>query len=171
MDIFSHGLYGGVLTGRKSRKSFWTAFIFGISPDLFSFGIFTLSILLGFVSGPDWGSHAPDPSLIPNYVGILYDITHSLIVFSVAFLAVWLIRGKPMMEMLAWGFHVALDIFTHSFAFFPTPFLWPISNYKFDGHSWGTSEIFIPNVIALCSLYAWWWYKKSSFPNEKRNPK
>ena len=50
MDIFSHGLYGGVLTGRKSRKSFWTAFIFGISPDLFSFGIFTLSILLGFVS-------------------------------------------------------------------------------------------------------------------------
>src|SRR3989338_10826915 len=98
MDIFSHGLYGGVLTGRKSRKSFWTAFIFGISLDLFSFGIFTLSILLGFVSGPDWGSHAPDPSLIPNYVGILYDITHSLIVFCVSFLAFLLFLANSMME-------------------------------------------------------------------------
>lgn len=159
MDILSHGLYGGVLVGRKSRRSFWTAFFFGIAPDLFSFGIFTASVWLGFASGPDWG-HRPDPSLIPAYVHSLYDVTHSLVIFAIAFFAVWALRKKPMYEMLGWCFHILLDIFTHSEAFFPTPFLWPLSDFHVDGHSWGTPEIFIPNVLVLIALYGWWYAQK-----------
>lgn len=162
MDILSHGLYGGVLAGRKSRRSYWLAFFFGIAPDLFSFGIFTASVWLGLTSGPEWGSHHPDISLIPPYVQSFYNVTHSLVVFAVAFFLVWAIRRKPMMEMLGWFFHVVLDIFTHSFAFFPTPFLWPLSSYRFDGRSWGDPLIFIPNVLILAALYGYWWYKKKN---------
>ncbi len=38
MDIISHGLWGGITVGRKSGRSFWTAFCFGVAPDLFAFG-------------------------------------------------------------------------------------------------------------------------------------
>lgn len=156
----SHGLYGGVLVGRRSRKSFWTAFFFGVAPDLFSFGIFTASIWLGMASGPDWGGGPPDPALIPEYVSSFYNVTHSFFVFAAAFLLVWAFRKKPMWEMFGWFFHILLDIFTHSERFFPTPFLWPISNFHVNGHSWGTPEIFIPNLIALAALYGYWWTQK-----------
>ena len=39
MDIVSHGLWGAIAFGRKSRSSFWLAFLIGLAPDLFSFGI------------------------------------------------------------------------------------------------------------------------------------
>lgn len=165
MDIFSHGLYGSALFGRKSKKRFWTAFLFGIAPDLFSFGIFTATVWLGLVSGPDWGAGPPDPSSIPSYVDSLYNITHSLIIFAFVFLFVWAIRKKPMWEMCAWGFHIILDIFTHGLAFFPTPFLWPLLDYKFAGISWGTPIIFIPNVLILLALYGYWGYQR-----RKRSP-
>ncbi|MFZ1626633.1 MAG: hypothetical protein WAT81_02400 [Candidatus Moraniibacteriota bacterium] len=46
MDIFSHGLYGGIAFGRRSRPRYWLAFFFGIAPDLFSFGLFFVLTLL-----------------------------------------------------------------------------------------------------------------------------
>lgn len=160
MDILSHGLWGGATVGRKSKKSFLTAFIFGVAPDLFSFGIFTTTVWLGYVSGPDWSSGTPDSKSIPQYVHSLYDLTHSLIIFGVAFFLVWAYRRKPMYEMMAWGFHIVLDIFTHSDKFFPTPFLWPLSDFYVNGRSWGTPEIFIPNVVLLTVVYCYWWYQK-----------
>ena len=161
MDIISHGLYGGATVGRKSKKSFWLAFFFGIAPDLFSFGIFTAAMVLGLVSGPDWHSGGPpDPSLVPQYVHSLYNVTHSFITFGLAFGLVWIYRKKPLMEMCGWGLHILVDIFTHSEKFFPTPFLWPISDFHVNGHSWGTPEIFIPNVILLAVIYGYWWYQK-----------
>jgi hypothetical protein len=39
MDILSHGLYGGVAFGRESRKKYLIAFLFGVGPDLLSFGV------------------------------------------------------------------------------------------------------------------------------------
>ncbi len=160
MDIISHGLYGGVLVGRKSKKSYWTAFFFGIAPDLFSFGIFSAVVWLGYASGPDWGVGPVDPALIPQYVHSAYNVTHSLVVFLFAFALVWLLRGKPMWEMLGWLFHILLDIFTHSLSFFPTPFLWPLFDYRFPGTSWSHPAIFIPNVLILLSLYGYWGYKR-----------
>ncbi len=163
MDIFSHGLYGGIALGRKSKRSYWTAFAFGILPDLLSFGIlFALTIGIALWTG-DW-SHAarrgpPDPSTIPQYVYSLYNLTHSFVTFVVVFGFVWIIRKKPLLEMCAWPLHISVDIFTHSDEFFPTPFLWPISNVHFDGYSWGHLIIFIPNVVLILTLYGVWWYK------------
>ena len=159
MDILSHGLWGSAVVGRKGKKSFWLAFFFGVAPDLFSFGIFTASVWLGFESGPEWQHGPPDPSQIPSYVYSLYNVTHSLFVFLLIFGIVFAFRKKPMWEMSAWGFHVLLDIFTHSERFFPTPFLWPISDFHVNGQSWGTWWIFLPNVALLALVYAYWGWK------------
>lgn len=33
MDIVSHGLWGAIAFGRRTRSSFWLSFVFGIAPD------------------------------------------------------------------------------------------------------------------------------------------
>ena len=161
MDILSHGLYGGVTFGRRSRINFWLAFFFGIAPDLLSFGLFTAGTWVGLVDHPDWtsGQH-PDASQIPLFVHSLYNLTHSLVVFAAIFGLVWLIRKKPLLVMLGWPLHILVDIPTHSSQFFPTPFLWPVSDFRVDGHPWSSPEIFIPNVILLISLYLWFYIIK-----------
>ena len=160
MDVLSHGLWGGMAFGRKSRKIYWLAFAFGLMPDFFSFGIFSASTVLGLVSGPDWSAGPPDMSLIPSYVGSLYNITHSLVVFAVIFLLIWLWKKKPFLPLAAWGLHILVDIPTHSAKFFPTPFLWPLSDYKFNGTNWGQPYIFLPNLALLIVLYLWWFWSK-----------
>lgn len=161
MDIVSHGLWGGLAFGKKNKKSFWTAFAFGISPDLFSFGLFSVLNILGFVSGPDWSGGPPDASTIPQYVHILYNFTHSFVLFALLFFVVWGFRKKPLYEMLAWPLHILMDIPTHTTAFFPTPFLWPFVDYRVDGISWSHPLIFFPNWIFLIVLYLYFFvYKK-----------
>jgi hypothetical protein len=165
MDIISHGLYGGVVFGRKNRRSFWWSFFFGIAPDFFSFGLYMILAFLGWSNHPSFlsGRH-PDPAEVPQYVHVLYNVTHSLVIFALVFGVVWLVRRKPLYEMLAWPLHILVDIPTHADRFFPTPFLWPVSDFRISGHPWATPEIFIPNVILLVALYGWfyWWqpYRK-----------
>lgn len=161
MDIVSHGLWGGIALGRASRRSFWTAFLIGTAPDLFSFGLVFANGLrahgLDFFNGL---GHPPDPALIPAYVHQLYNATHSLVVFAAVFGLVWLLRGKPFMALGAWGLHIAVDIFTHSEAFFPTPFLWPVSDVHVSGIPWSEPRIFFSNVGLLAALYAWFFFRR-----------
>ena len=163
MDIFSHGLYGGVTVGRGSKQSYWTAFFFGVFPDVFAFGIPISHLLFSLLSGGNAEIfHSPEDShaSIPSYVFSLYNISHSLIIFILIFGLVWFFRKKPFWEMSAWGLHIVVDIFTHSEKFFPTPFLWPVSDFYVNGHSWGSPEVFIPNVLCLAILYGAWWHQR-----------
>jgi len=162
MDIISHGLWGGITVGRRSGRSFWTAFCFGVAPDLLAFGPMFANRM--FIHGLDFLNNLgkpPDASSIPAYVHSVYNVTHRLVVFAVAFAVVWLIRRKPLLEMGAWALHICMDIFTHSTAFFPTPFLWPVSDVHFDGMPWSMPIIFIPNVVLLAVLYTWFLYKRA----------
>ena len=165
MDFISHGLWGGIALGRSSRKSFWLAFLFGIAPDLLSFGFAFLGAFVGhgleFWRGI---GHPPDPAKIPACVYQLYNVTHSLVVFGLAFAAVWVVRGRPLWEMGAWGLHVVVDIFTHTTAFFPTPFLWPLLNVRFSGWAWSDPVIFVPNVVLLAVLYTLFLWKHRGWP-------
>jgi len=158
MDIISHGLWGGIAFGRKNKFRWRLAFLFGIAPDLLSFGIFFVERV--FTHGFDFQSGPPDPSTISSYVYQLYNVTHSLVVFTFFFAFFSLFLGRTFWEMAAWGLHIILDIFTHSNEFFPTPFLWPLSDYKFDGMPWSHPYIFFTNVAALVILYLVWWWKK-----------
>lgn len=161
MDIVSHGLWGGAAFGKRNNgKSFWLAFLFGVAPDLFSFGIFTAGVWLRITSGPDWSNGMPDQNLIPAFVHTLYNFTHSLVVFSFLFAAVWIVLKKPLWELAAWGLHILVDIPTHSSRFFPTPFLWPFSDFEFNGWHWGSPWVWYPNIVLLILVYAWFYARK-----------
>lgn len=160
MDIFSHGLYGGVAFGRKSRVSYAKSFFFGIMPDLFSFGILFGLSALSLVSGPHFRTGAPAVHEVPAYISSLYSITHSLVIASVVIGIVWMVRKKFLIELFAWPLHILVDIPTHSSAFFPTPFLWPLSDFTMNGVSWGQPMIFYPNIAILIVLYLWWYVRR-----------
>lgn len=127
MDIVSHGLWGGIAFGRKSRFSYWFAFTIGLAPDLLSFGILWTAATFGLSPKPDFSNGTPPESSIPAYVHRLYEVTHSFVVFLAAFLIVWWLWKRPVWELGAWGLHVIMDVPTHSYAFFPTPVLWPLA--------------------------------------------
>jgi membrane-bound metal-dependent hydrolase YbcI (DUF457 family) len=158
MDIVSHGLWGGIAFGRASRRTFWTAFAFGVMPDLFAFGPHFVASIWDSLAGNGGTPIGPrhGHANIPGYIFAIYNVTHSLVVFALAFALVWAVRRRPWWPMGAWGLHVLMDIPTHSTRFFPTPFLWPLSDYRVDGISWGQPIILVPDLVLLAGLYLWY---------------
>src|SRR3989338_10176798 len=148
MDVLSHGLWCGATFGRKSKKYFWASFAIGVLPDLLPF---TLEFFRYLFFGFDFDH--PTPKIFPDYVFYFYSFTHSLIIFSLVFLSLWLFKRKPYLPLGAWGLHILMDIPTHSDKFFPTPFLWPVSDFTINGTSWGTPLIFFGNWGALALIY------------------
>lgn len=161
MDILSHGLYGGVAFGRENRRNYLIAFFFGIGPDLFSFGVFFIQRILSLGS---LAAGRPEMSTIPQYVHTLYDFTHSFVPYTIFFAILWLLGKRKFAYLtLGWPFHVLVDMPVHSLEFFPTPYLWPISDHRIDGIPWSDPKIFIPNVLFIIILYSIWY-----FQNKKR---
>jgi hypothetical protein len=165
MDVVSHGLWGGIAFGRKSRFSYWLSFVIGLVPDLLSFGVLWMAATLGLAPKPDFSHGTPPESTIPAYVHHLYDVTHSFLVFLAVFFLVWWIRKYPMRELGAWGLHVLMDVATHSDMFFPTPVLWPLAAWKFDGWPWMTPGILVPNFVILILLYGGWFFSRLRRPS------
>ncbi len=161
MDIISHGLYGGIGFGRKSKHTYLVAFFFGILPDALSFGVYFILALFGVFEFGHSASGPPDAALIPQFVHTMYDITHSLVIYTL-FAAILYAIGKKMLLWLSlgWPLHILVDIPTHSSAFFPTPFLWPLSDYSINGIPWSDPWIFFPNVALIIGLYTYWWYRR-----------
>ncbi len=155
MDIASHGFWGALAFGRRARKSFWLSFIFGALPDFIPFAPVVIEALIG--NQRIFIGHGAI-TVLPNYVHGAYNVTHSLVVFIAAFVLVWLVRKKPFFEMSAWGLHILFDIPFHTKEFFPTPFLWPLSDFSVDGIPWSSPGVFIPNIILLILLYVRFWY-------------
>lgn len=168
MDIVSHGLWGAIAFGRTRRSSYWLAFVIGLAPGLLSFGVLWVAAMLGFSEKPDFSHGTPPESSIPHYVHHLYNVTHSFVVFLIVFLLVWFHLKRPLWELGAWGLHVLIDVPTHSYAFFPTPLFWPLSDWKFNGWPWMTPEILIPNFVLLLLLYAWY-FRPAHWLNKRKD--
>ena len=151
MDIVSHGLWGSAAFGRKNRRAFLLAFLFGVMPDFVAFAPYFIGAWLGIIAVPGLPREPPDPALIPGFVYQIYNVSHSLIVFAIAFCLLWVLFRCPFWEMSAWGLHILFDIPFHTSRFFPTPFLWPLSNLKAGGISWAEPIVFFPNVILLAA--------------------
>jgi len=90
MDVIAHGLWGGALFYAQGRKKFFAGVLLGMAPDLLSFGVFHVTHpgwfterLAGKISGP------PALTLLPRYVFHAYNVTHSLVVWAVAFFLLW----------------------------------------------------------------------------------
>jgi len=152
MDILSHGLWAAAPFYRKSRKSFWIAFLFGVLPDLVAFVPHMVLMILGPERHPLFTR--PPISLINPLTFDLYNITHSLIIFLALFaLAFFLNKSKPYWKMWGWGLHIISDIPTHSIKFFATPFLWPLSNFRVNGIPWSNPKFLLWNYALLVSVY------------------
>lgn len=168
MDIISHGLWAGAAYKFASAKikkplNIRLAVFLGIFPDLFSFAVPFAWLAYGLAFGglgladlprPDATEPMPSDTLpIFRLTSLLYNLSHSAIVFAVVFGIVYFILRRPVWEMNAWLLHVLIDIPTHSYKFYPTPFLWPISEWKFDGLSWATPWFLILNYSAIIVVY------------------
>ena len=156
MDIISHGFYGGVAFVNKSKRSFWTAFFWGVFPDLFAFGVFfPMFFFRHGLFNPDI-KYAEPPVLpdIPGYINFLYSLSHSLVIFGLVLFALYIWKGRIILEMLPWGLHILMDIPSHTSAFFPTPFIYPLSSFHVNGISWITPAFFVSYWAILAALYA-----------------
>ncbi|TSC55052.1 MAG: hypothetical protein LiPW30_518 [Parcubacteria group bacterium LiPW_30] len=168
MDTLAHGLWGGLsgraLSNKTRRVSAIKAFLWGVFPDLFAFTIPIFFLLWNIFFGDMPLSYWPPPSphvepsqdLLPfsSLVNNLYNISHSFFVFGVIFGFVYVFTKRLPLEMFGWFLHILFDIPTHSYQFFPTPFLWPFSDFKVDGISWGVLWFMVLNYSVLLLFYA-----------------
>lgn len=147
MDTFSHALWGGGLFGYRGH--ILIALFFGAFPDLISFGLWIPSYFManGLSIGP------PSFDSLPLWLYTTYNTTHSLIVSGsvVVMVACW--RKDIAFAMLAWPFHIVLDIPFHTADFFPTEMLWPFSDFVIDGIAWSNPWIWFSNIAGLFVLY------------------
>ncbi|MEK9182605.1 MAG: metal-dependent hydrolase [Patescibacteria group bacterium] len=183
MDILAHTLWAGAgarvanaIAEKKNSskqnspgdedKKFhvhigWTAF-FGVFPDLFAFTIPFLFrfylIFIGknspsvFFSRTEGGMGGAEDGL--DIAHTLYQYSHSLVIWAVVFIIVWIYFKRPRFELLGWILHILIDIPSHLLSFYPTPFLFPISNYKFPyGIQWSNQWFMIINYGTL--LLVW----------------
>jgi len=156
MDFVSHALWGGIAFGRRSRRTFLIAVGISLLPDILTEGLFGVLSLLNIGGMPGWQHGHPDITAYPLWAQNFYNFTHSLVVFTLTFLLVWILVRKPIWVIGAWGLHILIDIPTHSIKLFPTPFLWPLSDYKFDGVGWHNPIVFCANALVLLGVYLLW---------------
>jgi len=170
MDIFSHGLWAAAgykatndfslePKGKKPLKVWWGAF-WGIFPDLFAFAIPFVWIFGNLIVGKFKVSDLPGPEtmepLVSNKLnGVLelskslYNFSHSFFIFAIVFGIVYFVFKRPIWELFGWLFHIVIDIPTHLYQFFPTPFLWPVSKFEVNGFSWGNKWFLIVDFSLL----------------------
>jgi membrane-bound metal-dependent hydrolase YbcI (DUF457 family) len=160
MDFVSHALWGGVAFGRRSRKLFALAAGISILPDLLTEGLFGLLLLLNVGGMPGWEHGHPNITDYPIFAQTLYNSTHSLLMFILVFGLIWLLARRPIWIVAAWGLHILIDIPTHSLALFPTPFLWPLSDFKVNGISWDSPIVWTIDIALLIAAYGLWLYPK-----------
>ncbi|MDP3794887.1 MAG: hypothetical protein Q8R13_03100 [bacterium] len=164
---------GNGTTPSRPRLRIWLAALWGVAPDVFAFApAFTwlfIQLLSGEMQLSEWPrpEHTepapPDGQPIFALTSVLYSLSHSAVVFGAVFAAVVLVRrayrfrkgarAQLPWEMLAWALHIVIDIPTHTYRFYPTPFLWPLSGWRFSGFSWAAPWFLALNYSALVLVY------------------
>jgi len=172
MEIFAHTLWttAGVKVFNDSSKDkkkninfVWASF-WGIFPDIVSLFLpiilFSISLLLKVNTFESFSASR----LIVNAYPVshsLYLYTHSLVIWVIVFGIVWLFIKKPPLVMAGWALHILLDIPSHGIGYFATPFLFPLSNYRFPyGVSWASSGFFLLNYSIIFVIWGVILFKK-----------
>jgi len=163
LDVFAHALWstaGGIAARRRFHWQIhlgWLA-AWSVLPDLLVFAIPAAVRIGRFVTGAS-------KTLLPDGSGprfdwavAIYDVTHSAVVWAFCFGAVWLVARRPVLELLGWALHIAIDIFTHT-GFFAIQFLWPICPVHFDGIRWETPWFLALTYVALAAVFLVLWIR------------
>ncbi len=87
----------------------------------------------------------------------LYPAGHSQIVFLMVFGITSFLARRIVFEMLGWLLHILIDIPTHSFSYYATRFLWPVSDYHVDGIAWWTPWFWAATYAALGVVWFMLW--------------
>lgn len=150
MDMISHILLTNLVFKDAPTAQRLTATAFGILPDILSFGAMYNTAFLRKVLF----FKKPPPSIFPPYTMRLYNFSHSLLVWLAIF-CILKLTGQHWLAIAfcGWGFHILIDIFTHSGKSFPTPILWPISNFHFSGIAWSNKWFLLFNYLMILFLY------------------
>ncbi len=166
MDILAHTLWTNAgaraankFSQKKKKKLHihpgWAAF-WGVFPDFFAFTIPFIIAFLTLFKGTSLTTLSNHHGLVAglDIAQYLYQFSHSLVIWALVFLTVWFFSKRPRFELLGWALHILIDIPSHTIGFYPTPFLFPISEYRFPyGISWGNSWYMIINYSALALIW------------------
>jgi hypothetical protein len=98
------------------------------------------------------GEEAVLPSLVAQWSWHLHCVMHSAVVAGTATLALWALRRALWLPLLGWWSHIAIDVFTHSAAYYPAPVLYPFSQRGFDGLAWNAPWFLLLNYGVLAVL-------------------
>jgi hypothetical protein len=175
MDIIAHGIStaaAAVAARRTSHRRIrpgWALF-FGVLPDLVPFAIPACLRIWWWVTGAS-------PSLLPTpngphfeWVWGVYNASHSLVIFATAFVGVWLVMRRPVLEMLGWSLHILFDIFSHR-GMFAIQFLWPISSVHLDGLPWETGWFLATTYVVLgAASFLLWRTRRTHESGRPSNP-
>lgn len=161
MDILAHGLWTNLVYHKADTPEQLLAIGLGMAPDTLAFGPLLIKQLvtrqIRTWRKVDATTYDHINRVTPRWVFRAYDITHSIPIWLVGFSLWWLLAGFVPWPAFAWLIHILVDIPTHSRKFFPTPFLWPLSLYTFDGISWGVPWFMRLNYGALLVGYMIMW--------------
>ncbi|MFA6097490.1 MAG: hypothetical protein WC788_07735 [Candidatus Paceibacterota bacterium] len=196
MDLVSHGFWTAMIAMqfkrkrkiplRISRTVFW-----GMFPDLFAFVIPVFILIFGAMAGKTsfsdlltpgkMGSESAFAADVFQLISLLYSIAHSLVVFLSVAVILWIFisvnkhfnlssryREFPL-EIGGWALHILIDIPTHAIGFFATPFLFPLSDWKFNGLSWRTPWLLAADYILMICLYYFYFRKKAWSPKKSEH--
>jgi hypothetical protein len=73
---------------------------------------------------------------------------------------IFVLKKKIFWELGGWFLHIVIDIPTHSYEFYPTPFLWPFSELHFNGFAWGNIWFEAINYSLILIVYLLLWRKR-----------
>jgi hypothetical protein len=172
MDVLSHGLWGVAIARRRVR--WWLAAASGSIPDIIAF---LPTRVVELIEGRPNLYHEVRPmSAYPAITQTLYELTHSVTGVAAVALLSWAVfarfpslaarcsvraadplgpRRLAAWVTAPWAFHVASDVPFHTLHFFPTPLLWPFSDWVFGGIPWAQPAVLVPNLVLL-GLALWW---------------
>jgi membrane-bound metal-dependent hydrolase YbcI (DUF457 family) len=153
MDIISHALYTNLVFQEIPSQTRNLVVFFSIFPDLVSFAGVAHKKLNRqlFKLGHQ--------HTFPRFVHQLYKFTHSFVVLGCLAVLFWAVDFHlGILALLGWGFHILLDIFTHARHQFPTPILWPVSDFKVSGVKWSTKPFLFLNYAAIALMYIFFYF-------------
>ncbi|MFX0141640.1 MAG: hypothetical protein ACFFDN_48835, partial [Candidatus Hodarchaeota archaeon] len=149
MDFFAHLLTTFIIFYQPD----WTLLLlfefFGVFPDLIPF--FPVMIYDISKNKTRQPIDLSDPSRVPGFFYVLYDISHSFVTFGICFLIMYLFLNNLAFILMSWGMHILFDMFSHSKPkdIVQTKFLYPITQFSFKGYSWQHRNALIINYSLI----------------------
>ncbi|MEK6899850.1 MAG: hypothetical protein AABX05_01875 [Nanoarchaeota archaeon] len=160
MDFFAHGFWSYIIFHRTKKP--WLAVFFGLFPDIISFGPYFVYRIIN-------GQYFSKPIIeqVPSWTFMLYNLGHSLVIVALVFWIIDILLKSIPVYLYAWPIEIILDVPTHTREFFPVPFLWPLSEWKFSGISWAGRDFMILNYVLIICCLAYIFWKKGYFAEKK----